>query len=133
MGSLICPNGAESVIHSVNWPVVLLVFRPINRHFSTPTSGLTATHLFAVSLLLLFFCLLCTMYTSYKTLFYNGFAINILLFLMDSNNLDDNQDIRIEEVQKNQTKGRSTVRTVTHWNHFATELQNLYGFQYTPK
>ena len=23
--------------------------------------------------------------------------------------------------------------TVRHWNHFASELQNLYGFQYRPK
>ena len=66
---------------------------------------------------------------------------------MDSNNSNDNQDTRMwssriemklinmlrDEVQKNQTTGRSTVWTVRHWNHFATELQNLYGFRYTPK
>ncbi|XP_028084785.1 uncharacterized protein LOC114285893 [Camellia sinensis] len=65
---------------------------------------------------------------------------------MDGNNSDDNQDTRMwssriemkllnmlkDEVQKNQTAG-STVWTVRHWTHFATELQNLYGFRYTPK
>ncbi|GMP56036.1 hypothetical protein CsSME_00020659 [Camellia sinensis var. sinensis] len=53
MDSLICPNSAELVIHQDNWPVVLLVFRPVDQHSSTLTSGSTATYPFAGSLLLL--------------------------------------------------------------------------------
>ncbi|GMP34711.1 hypothetical protein CsSME_00007472 [Camellia sinensis var. sinensis] len=128
MGSLICPNGPEPVIHQDNRPVVLPVFRLVDHYSFTPISGLTATHLFVASLLLLSFCLLSTVYTSYKALFHNGFAIDILLFLMDINNSDDNQNTRMwssriemklinilrEEVQKNQTKDRSTMWTVRH-------------------
>ncbi|GMP70455.1 hypothetical protein CsSME_00029305 [Camellia sinensis var. sinensis] len=122
MGFLICPNGVEPVIHQDNWPVIL----PVDRHSTTPTFGSIATHPFIASLLLLSFCLLST---------------------MDSNNSDDNQDTRMwssrieiklinmlrEKVQKIQTKGCSTMWTIRRWNHFATELQNPYGFQYTPK
>ncbi|CAL5350728.1 unnamed protein product [Camellia sinensis] len=83
-----------------------------------------------------------THYTHYIT----GDNYSTPTALMDGNNSDDNQDTRMwssriemklinmlkDEVQKNQTTG-STVWTVRHWTHFATELQNLYGFRYTPK
>ncbi|KAF5932292.1 hypothetical protein HYC85_028463 [Camellia sinensis] len=65
--------------------------------------------------------------------------------LMDENNSDDNQETKMwtarsetklinmlrDEVRKNQTTGRTTSWTIRHWNHYANQLHNLYGFRYT--
>ena len=64
---------------------------------------------------------------------------------MDGNNSNDNQDTRMwtprielklinmlrEKVKKNQTTGYTIVWTIRHWNHYANQLHNLYGFRYT--
>ncbi|CAL5323738.1 unnamed protein product [Camellia sinensis] len=64
---------------------------------------------------------------------------------MDENNSDDNQETKMwtarsetklinmlrDEVRKNQTTGRTTSWTIRHWNHYANQLHNLYGFRYT--
>ncbi|XP_028064759.1 uncharacterized protein LOC114267883 [Camellia sinensis] len=66
---------------------------------------------------------------------------------MDENNSDDNQETKLwtpkietklinmlrDEVRNNQTTGHTTSWTIRHWNHYANQLHNLYGFRYTGK
>ncbi|XP_028106170.1 uncharacterized protein LOC114305293 [Camellia sinensis] len=64
---------------------------------------------------------------------------------MDGNNSDDNENTKMwtprietklinmlrDEVRNNQTTGRTTSWTIRHWNHYANQLHNIYGFRYT--
>ncbi|XP_028125338.1 uncharacterized protein LOC114322265 [Camellia sinensis] len=66
---------------------------------------------------------------------------------MDENNSDDNQETKMwtprietklinmlrDEIRNNQTTGRTTSWTIRHWNHYANQLHNMYGFRYTGK
>ena len=66
---------------------------------------------------------------------------------MDGNNSNNNQDTKMwtpriemklinmlrEEVKKKSNNRCTTVSTISHWNHFANQLHNLYGFRYTAK
>ena len=66
---------------------------------------------------------------------------------MDDNNFDDIQETKMwtasidtklinmlrDEVRKNQTTDRTTSWTIRHWNHYANQLHNMYGFGYTRK
>ncbi|XP_028092971.1 uncharacterized protein LOC114293138 [Camellia sinensis] len=64
---------------------------------------------------------------------------------MDGNNFDDNENTKMwtprietklinmlrDEVRNNQITGRITSWTIRHWNHYANQLHNIYGFRYT--